>query len=61
MENCLLKASLLIMGLSGIIAQILLLRELLVSFYGNELTLGIILANWLLLEAFGFLLHRKNR
>jgi spermidine synthase len=41
------------MGLSGIIAQILLLRELLVSFYGNELTLGIILANWLLLEATG--------
>ena len=53
MKNYLLKASLLIMGLSGIIAQILLLRELLVSFYGNELTLGIILANWLLLEATG--------
>jgi spermidine synthase len=53
MKPPLLKASLLIMGLSGIIAQILLLRELLVSFYGNELTLGIILANWLLLEATG--------
>ena len=48
-----LKISLLIMGLSGIIAQIILLRELLVSFQGNELTLGIILANWLVLEAFG--------
>ncbi len=48
-----LKTSLLIMGLSGIIAQIILLRELLVSFQGNELTLGIILANWLVLEAFG--------
>jgi len=48
-----LKISLLIMGLSGIIAQIILLRELLVSFQGNELTLGIILANWLILEAFG--------
>jgi spermidine synthase len=47
------KSSLLIMGLSGIIAQILLLREFLVSFLGNELTLGIILANWLLLEALG--------
>jgi len=48
-----LRASLLIMGLSGIVAQIILLRELLVSFFGNELTLGIILANWLILEAIG--------
>lgn len=44
---------LLVMGASGIIAQILLLRELLVTFYGNELSIGIILANWLILEAFG--------
>ena len=29
------------------------MRELLVSFYGNELVLGIILANWVLLEALG--------
>ncbi len=55
-----LKASLLIMGLSGIIAQIILLRELLVSFYGNELTLGIILANWLLLEAVGSFVIGKS-
>lgn len=41
------------MGLSGIVAQIVLLRELLISFLGNELTLGVILANWLLLEALG--------
>ena len=40
-------------GFSGIVAQILLLRELLVTFYGNELSIGIILANWLILEAFG--------
>jgi spermidine synthase len=54
-----LRISLLIMGLSGMVAQILLLRELLVSFFGNELTIGIILANWLLLEAIGsFLLGR---
>lgn len=42
-----------IAGLSGIIAQILLLRELLVCFLGNELTLGIILSNWLIAEALG--------
>jgi spermidine synthase len=53
------RASLLIMGASGIIAQIILLRELLVSFLGNELVLGIILANWLILEAAGaFLIGR---
>jgi len=48
-----LKISLLLMGVSGIVAQIVLLRELLVSFFGNELTLGIILGNWLVLEAIG--------
>jgi spermidine synthase len=48
-----LKFSLFIMGLSGIVGQILLLRELLISFLGNELSLGIILANWLILEAIG--------
>lgn len=40
-------------GITGIVAQIVLLRELLVSFQGNELSLGIILANWLLFEALG--------
>lgn len=45
--------TILIVGLSGLIAQVLLLRELLVSFYGNELTLGIILANWIIAEALG--------
>ncbi|MGE4358094.1 MAG: spermidine synthase, partial [Candidatus Omnitrophota bacterium] len=45
--------SLLVMGLSGIVAQILLLRELLIIFCGNELTIGIILANWLIIEAIG--------
>jgi spermidine synthase len=41
------------MGFSGLVAQILLLRELLIVFSGNELSIGIILANWLILEAFG--------
>ena len=45
--------AILILGLSGIIAQLLLLRELLVTFLSNELTIGIILGNWLLLEAVG--------
>ena len=55
--------AILVMGFSGIVAQILLLRELLVTFYGNELSIGIILANWLILEAFGcfFLGKRVER
>ena len=53
METRSFKASLFIKGLSGIIAQVILMRELLVSFHGNELTLGIILANWLILVAIG--------
>jgi spermidine synthase len=55
-----LKISLLLMGLSGITAQIVLLRELLVSFLGNELTLGIILANWLILVAVGSFIIGKS-
>ena len=46
-------AAIIIMGFSGIVAQILLLRELLITFFGNELSIGIILANWLILEAAG--------
>ena len=53
MRPLFLKVSLLIKGLSGIVAQIILMRELLISFLGNELTLGIILANWLILVAIG--------
>ena len=42
-----------VMGFSGLVAQIVLLRELLIVFSGNELCIGIILANSLILEAFG--------
>jgi len=40
-------------GFSGLVAQILLLREFLIIFSGNEFSIGVILANWLILEAFG--------
>nr|MBC7245070.1 fused MFS/spermidine synthase [Chloroflexota bacterium] len=42
-----------VMGFSGLVAEVLLLRELLIVFSGNELGIGIILGNWLVLEAFG--------
>ncbi|MBF0509428.1 MAG: hypothetical protein HQK57_10950, partial [Deltaproteobacteria bacterium] len=41
-------ASLVIFGGLALVGQVLLLRELLVTFYGNELVIGIILASWLL-------------
>lgn len=47
-------------GFSGMIVQLLLLRELLTVFHGNDLSIGIILANWLALEAFGsFFIGKK--
>jgi spermidine synthase len=60
MKMLTLKVSLLIMGISSIVAQILLMREFLVSFLGNELTLGVILANWMVLEATGAFVLGKS-
>jgi spermidine synthase len=52
--------AILAMGFSGLVAEIFLLREFLIVFSGNEFSIGIILANWLILEAFGAsLLGRK--
>jgi spermidine synthase len=50
---------LIVLGFSGIIAQIILLRELFIVFAGNELSIGIVLANWLILEAAGSLFGRR--
>jgi len=43
----------LLMGFSFTVTQGLLIRELLVAFFGNELSIGLILGNWLVLEAVG--------
>ncbi len=48
-----LKLVIVATGLSGYTAQLLLLRELLIVFSGNEFTIGMILANWLLTESLG--------
>ncbi len=53
-------------GLGGIAAQVLILRELMVGFLGNELTLGALLASWLFSEAVGVLIagrlvNNKNK
>ncbi|AFG36986.1 spermidine synthase [Spirochaeta africana] len=48
-----------VMGFSGLLAQMLLLRELLIVFTGNELSIGLILTGWLAAEALGALIGRR--
>ncbi|MGD0226414.1 MAG: spermidine synthase [Terriglobia bacterium] len=48
-----LRSIMLLIGFTAIIAQVMLMRELMVVFYGNELALGVMLANWLLWTALG--------
>jgi spermidine synthase len=48
-----LRFGFLLMGFSFAVTQSLLIREFLVVFYGNELSIGLILGNWLLLESIG--------
>lgn len=47
-------------GFSSILAQIIILREALSGFYGNELILGIVLGNWLLLTGVGTHIGSKS-
>ena len=51
--------ALLVLGLSGLVGQIVLLREFLVVASGNELAIGVFLGNWLALEALGCFLARR--
>jgi len=48
-----LQCILSLIGFTSVIAQIVLMRELIVVFYGNEISLGIMLAGWLLWTAIG--------
>ncbi|UCG35651.1 MAG: fused MFS/spermidine synthase [Candidatus Omnitrophota bacterium] len=45
--------AMLLMGFTSLVVQTLLIREFLITFYGTELIIGIILANWIILEAIG--------
>ena len=50
------------LGFLSTVTQILLLKELLISFYGNELSIGIILSVWLFWVAAGcFWGHKINK
>jgi len=48
-----LRFAFLLMGFSFTVMQTLMARELLVSFAGNELSIGLVLGSWLILEAVG--------
>ena len=47
------RTVLVLIGFTAAIAQVVLLRELLVVFYGNESSLGLMLGSWLFWTAAG--------
>jgi len=53
-----LLAAVVVVGISSIVTQIVLLREFLSVFYGNELVIGIVMANWMIVTAIGTFLGR---
>lgn len=52
------KPGVILLGFIALVTQIIILREFLTFFNGNELVIGIILANWMLLTGFGAYLGR---
>ena len=48
-----IRAVLFLIGFTAVIAQIVLMRELIVVFSGNEISLGLMLASWLFWTALG--------
>jgi len=53
------RASVILIGFTAAIAQIALLRELLVVFYGSEISMGLMLASWLAWTGVGSSLGRR--
>lgn len=51
--NTFILISVILIGFTAIISQIILMREFLIVFYGNELCLSFLLANWLICGAIG--------
>ena len=54
----LVKPGVIVLGFIALVTQIIVLREFLTLFNGNELVIGIILANWMLLTGFGSYIGR---
>jgi len=53
-----LTVSIVAVGLTSLVTQVILLREFLSVFYGNELVIGVLLANWMILTGGGAYLGR---
>jgi len=53
--------SIALIGVTSLLLQVVLLRELLTSFFGNELCIAIILLDWLLIVAAGSWLAGRRR
>jgi len=56
----LLRISAFMLGCTSIIAQLILLREFLTVFNGNELVIGLVLANWMILTGIGAYLGQQS-
>ncbi|MFY9153916.1 MAG: hypothetical protein WAO52_17985 [Prolixibacteraceae bacterium] len=57
-ESGFLKFSAFLLGSTSIIAQVILLREFMAVFSGNELVIGIVLASWMVLTGIGAFLGK---
>jgi spermidine synthase len=53
MQGVAMVIAMVVMGVIFLISQVLILREFLLVFQGNEFSVGIVLGSWLLLEALG--------
>ncbi len=58
--NSNLRAAIVVLGFSAIITQTILLREFLTVFSGNELVIGVVLGNWMILTGVGSLVGRRT-
>lgn len=52
------KVAAFLLGTTSIMAQVILLREFMAVFSGNELVIGLVMANWMILTALGAWLGR---
>lgn len=55
----LLTISVVVLGISSVMSQLVVMREFLAVFGGNELTIGVILGNWTLLTGIGSYIGKK--
>ena len=55
-QQRIVASALILVGFSSMVSQVILMRELLIVYYGNELSLGVTLAGWLFWGGMGSLI-----